>query len=208
MFNPVFIFHHHRHAAPHEVERDLVDLAVLLFRFQAFFQLLMVEDRLVEQVLQPGMVVAVQVAILQHLLAGIAVHVQVLFEHDLALGEGAGLVGAQHVHRPEVLDGVQAFDDHFLARHRQGALGQVDRHDHGQHLGGQPDGHGHGKQERFQPVVLAQSVDQEDRRNHHGDEADHQPGELVDALVEAGQLALPDDAGGQRSKVGLVSRCG
>jgi hypothetical protein len=41
-------------------------------------------------------------------------------------------------------------------------------------------------------------------RNHHGDEADHQPGELVDAQIEAGQLALPDDTGGQRSKVGPV----
>ena len=184
------ILDHHRHPAPHEVEGDLVDLAVLLVRLQALFQLLMVEDRLVEQVLQAGLVVAVQVAVMQHLLAGIAVRIQVLFEHDLALGDGAGLVGAQHVHRPEVLDGVQAFDDHLLARHREGALGQVDRHDHGQHLGGQPDGHRQGKQERFQPVVLAQAVDQEDRRNHHRDEADHQPGELVDALVEAGQLAL------------------
>jgi hypothetical protein len=32
------------------------------------------------------MVEAVQVAILEHLLAGFAVHVQMLFEHDLALG--------------------------------------------------------------------------------------------------------------------------
>jgi hypothetical protein len=201
---PGFIFHHHRHPAPHEVEGDLVDLAVLFFRFQAFFQFLMVKDRLVEQTLQPGVVVAVQVAIVQHLHAGIAVHVQVLFEHDLALRKGAGLVGAQHVHRPEVLDGVQAFDDHFLARHREGAFGQVDGDDHGQHLGGQPDGHRHGEQEGFQPIVLAQPVDQKNRRNHHRDEADHQPGELVDALVEAGQLALPDDARGQRSQVGPV----
>ena len=40
------------------------------------------------------MVEAVDVAILQYLLAGIAVCVQVLFEYDLTLGEGAGLVGA------------------------------------------------------------------------------------------------------------------
>src|ERR1017187_618942 len=81
-----FDFHHHRHAPTHEVERNLVYLAVLLVRFQVLSQLLMVENRFVEQVLQPGMVVAVQVAILQHLLAGIALHVQMLFEHDLALG--------------------------------------------------------------------------------------------------------------------------
>ncbi len=69
------------------------------------------------------MVVAVQVAIVQHLLAEIAAHVHVLFEYDLALGEGTGLVGTQDIHRPEVLDGVQAFDDHFLTCHRQRALG-------------------------------------------------------------------------------------
>src|SRR5450759_2719119 len=62
---PGFIFNNHRHPAPHEVERDLVDFAVLLFRFQAFFQLLVVEDRFIEQVLQSGMVVAVQVAVMQ-----------------------------------------------------------------------------------------------------------------------------------------------
>jgi hypothetical protein len=41
--------------------------------------------------------------------------------------------------------------------------------------------------------MLAQPVDEENSRNHYGDEADHQPGKLVDALVEAGQLALTDN---------------
>ena len=53
--------------------------------------------------------------------------------------------------------------------------------------------------------MFAQSVDQEDRRNHHGNKTDHQPGESVDTFIEAGQLTLPDDTGSQRSKVGLVS---
>lgn len=77
----------------------------------------MIEDRFVEQVLQPGMVVAVQVAVMQHSVAGFTMHIQMLFQRDFSLGECAGLVGAQHVHRPEVLDGVQAFDDHFLPGH-------------------------------------------------------------------------------------------
>src|ERR1019366_6161087 len=201
---PGVIFHHHRHAPADEVERYLVYLVILLVRPSVLPHFLMFEDRFVEQVLQPGMVEAVEVAILQDLVTGITVHVEMLFEDDLALGERAGLVGAQDIHRAEVLDGVEAFHDDFLAGHGQGALGQVDGHDHGQHLGGQPDGYGHGKQEGFHPVVLAQPVDEEHRRNHHGDEADHQPGELVDAQVEAGQLALPDDAGGQRAKVGPV----
>jgi len=34
-----------------------------------------------------------------------------------------------------------------------------------------------------------------------GDELDHQPGELVDAEVEAGQLPLTENTGGQRSQI-------
>ena len=202
---PGFIFHHHGHSATYEVERDLIDLLVLLLCFEALFQLLVVKDRLVEQILQTRVVVAVQVAVVKHLLAGVAVHIQVLFKHDLALGERAGLISAQHVHRAKVLDGVEAFDDDLLARHGQGALRQVDGHDHGQHLGGQPDRHGHRKQERVQPIMPKESVDEKHRRNHDGNEPNHQPGEFVDTKVKAGQLALTDDPGRQRSKVGAIS---
>ena len=76
--HPGFIFHHHRHPSPYKVEGNLVNLTVLFFRLQVFFQFLMVEDRFIEQILQPSMVIAVQVAVLQDLLAGIAMHVQVL----------------------------------------------------------------------------------------------------------------------------------
>ena len=142
---------------------------------------------------------------MQHLVVRLAVHIQVLFEHDLPLGQSAGLVSTQHVHRAEILDGVQAFHDDLLARHGQCALGQVDGHDHGQHLGRQPDGHGHGEEECFQPVVPEESIDEKHRRNHDGDEPDHQPCELVDAQVKACQLALAHDLGGQGSKVRTTS---
>ena len=51
--------------------------------------------------------------------------------------------------------------------------------------------------------MLAQPIDQEDRWHHYADEPDHEPSERVDALVEAGQLPLPNDTGSQRPKVGL-----
>ena len=53
--------------------------------------------------------------------------------------------------------------------------------------------------------MLGQSVDQEDCRHHHGNETDHQPGELVDSLVETGENTLTDDTGSQRSKISFVA---
>ena len=50
--------------------------------------------------------------------------------------------------------------------------------------------------------MLAKSIKNEYHRDHDDHEADHQPGELVDALVEAGQHALPGDAVRQGTEIG------
>ena len=70
--------------------------------------------------------------------------------------ERAGLVGAEHVHRAEVLDGVEPLDDDLLLRHRQRALGEADRDDHRQHFRRQADGHGQREEEapRFQLCLV------------------------------------------------------
>ncbi|KAG1389954.1 hypothetical protein G6F58_013139 [Rhizopus delemar] len=115
------------------------------------------------------------------------------FQRDLVLGEGAGLGGAQHVHRAQVLDGIQPLDDDFTARHAQCALGERGRDDHRQHLGGQPHRDGQREEQRFQPVALGEPVDQHDDRRHDQHEADQHPADAVDALLElrghAGGLA-------------------
>ena len=118
-------------------------------------------------------------------------------QDDAVLGQGAGLVGAQDVHRAEVLDRVEALHDDLLARHGDRALGEVHRHDHRQHFRRKADGHRHREEQRLQPVVLRQAVDQEDGRDHDQDEADHQPGEPVDALVEGGRNVPPGDLVGE-----------
>ena len=125
-----------------------------------------------------------------------------MHENDLVLGQGAGLVGAQDIHRPEVLDRVEALDDHPLTRHRDGALGQIDGHDHRQHLGCQPDRDGERKHQRLQPVALGHSIDDKDARHHDRHEADHQPGKAGDALVEAGLRALPYQHPGELAEIG------
>ena len=157
----------------------------------------------VEQVLQPGLEVAVQVRVVQHALGLLAADVEMPLQDDAVLRQRAGLVGAQHVHRAEVLDRVEPLDDHLLARHRDRALGEADRHDHRQHFRRQADRHRHREEERLQPVALGQAVDHEDQRHHHQDEADHQPGEAGDALVEGGRHAPPGDLVGELAEEGV-----
>ena len=79
--------------------------------------------------------------------------------------------GAEHVHRPRILDRVEALDDDLLAGHGEGALGEADGDDHGQHLGRQTNRDGDGEEEGLTPVPLGQSVDREDQRHHHENEA-------------------------------------
>ena len=64
-------------------------------------------------------------------------------------------------------------------------------------FGGEADRDRDREQQRLQPVVLGQAVDQEDGRDHHDDEADHQPSETADALVEGGGHAPPGDLIGE-----------
>ncbi len=175
---------HDRHAAAHEVERDLVDLAVAARRVHPLMDVGVAQHRFVEQVLQSGLVEAVEVGVGQDLVAGLSVQVLVALQDDGVLRQRARLVGAQDVHRAEVLDRVQVLDDHLAARHRHRALGQVDGDEHRQHLRRQADADRRGEQQGLHPVALGQAVDQEDERHHDGDEADHQPGEAREAAIE------------------------
>ncbi len=61
------ILHQHRHHAPREVERDLVQLLVLLDQ-RLLVEVGAIQNRPVEQVLEAGLEVADQVAIQKHLL--------------------------------------------------------------------------------------------------------------------------------------------
>lgn len=198
----------HRHAAAREVERNLVHLAVVvLHRLQ--LQLPDVgEDGPVHEVLQPRLEEAVEVGVAEDAPAvvGAAVGVDVAFEHDLVAGQRPGLVRAENVHRPEVLDRVQVLDDHLLARHGDSSLREVCRDDHRQHLGREPDGHRHGEDEGLQPVALGDAIDQEDERHHDEHEADEQQAHPGDAPVERRGRTVADDGPGDRTQVGVAAR--
>ncbi len=143
------VAHHHRQPAAHEVEGQLVDLAIAEGLGAIAERIGARHDREVHQVLHAALVEAVQPGQVQHLVVALAVHVDVVLEDDAVLGQGAGLVGAEHVHRAEVLDRVQALDHHLAARHRDRALRQVGADDHRQHFRRQA--HRHRQREQRRP---------------------------------------------------------
>ena len=202
----VVLGHHHRHAAAYEIERDLIHLAVVLQRRRLPILLRAAQHRHVEQVFQPGLVEAVQPGVAQHPLAASAERIGVALQHDLVLSQGAGLVGAQNVHGAEVLDGVQAFDDHLLARQLHRPFGQRRGDDHRQHFRRQPDRHRQREQRRFPPVALGVAVDQQHDRRHHQHKADQQPADLADAALEGVRLLLlAGDALRQLAEIGAAA---
>ena len=144
----------------------------------------------------------ISIASIEHAITLVALHVAVPLQDHCVHGERARLVRAQHVHRSEVLNRVQALHDHVFPRHRHGPLGEAYRNDHREHLGRESDGDRQGKEEGFVPVVLGQSVDEKDDGHHHRHEPDHEPGESVDADVERRLRRGLGEFAGQRPEQG------
>ena len=114
LMNVALLLHHHRHAATLKIERDLIHF-LPAFRqparrllFNAF------QHCGIEQILQSGLIVAVQPGRMQHAFAHLAGDIGVVLQHDFILRQGTGFIGAQNVHRAKVLYRVEVLDDHFL----------------------------------------------------------------------------------------------
>ena len=116
--NPVITPKNDRHPPPLEVERHLVDLLEPLLDLEAALEFDVLEDCDVEQVLEAGLVETVQIGVFEDAVRVAAPDIEVALENNAILRERAGLVRAQHVHGPEVLDRIEALDDDFPARHR------------------------------------------------------------------------------------------
>ena len=114
------------------------------------------QHRAVEDVFQAGLEMADEIGVAQHFVAFVFEDVAMEFQDDVVNRQRAGLVGAEHVHRAEVLDGIEPLDDDFFLGHRQRALGQADGNDHRQHFRREADGHGEREEKRFFPVVLGE----------------------------------------------------
>lgn len=94
------------HHAPREVERDLIQLLVL-FEDCLPFEVGAFQNRSVKKILKTCLKVTDQVSVQEYFLRFAPSDVAVPHKYDTALRERARLVGAQHVHAPEILDGVE-----------------------------------------------------------------------------------------------------
>ena len=199
---------HDAHAPAREVKWDFIQLGVDRVDPQQVVELTVLQNRDVQQVAKSGLVEAVEVGEVEHALLLLAHHVQVLLENDPVLRQRPRLVGAQGVHRAEVLDGVEALDDHFPPRHHHGALGEIGAHDHGEHLGREADGDCEAEEERLEPVALGEAIEEEHHRHHDGHEANEQPAHLAYADVECGDRTLAHESLGERTENGMRAGAG
>ena len=85
-----FVVDYDRHALALKVEGNLINLPAV----RVHIQIAVREDRAVEQVAQPGLVVAVHVGVAEDVLALAVRHVHMLFKDDPVLGERAGFIRA------------------------------------------------------------------------------------------------------------------
>ena len=121
--------------------------------------------------------------------------------HD-AFGEGARLVGAEHVHAAQVLDGAQVPHDHPVARHHPRPAGQVHAEDGGQQLRAQAHRERHREEQRLHRGPTPEHVGDEDH-DHQDEHGDGQEGaEPTEPAVELGFRRLPAEAAGHGPELG------
>ena len=119
--------HQHRDAAPFKVKGHLVHLAPV-----RDINVFVGQDGIIQRALQAALERAVEVGQRQHLGVVSAIGAHMAFKANSCLGEGAGFVGAQHIHRPHVLNGGGALDNHLHGGHAQGPPREGDGYHHGQ----------------------------------------------------------------------------
>ena len=133
--------HHHRKAAPLEIERDLVELSIardVNRRLQ--------KNRGIKRTADPGLESAVDVGQRQRPWRCRAPRIERPIELHRPGRQSARLVATENVDAAEVLNGREMFDDHLGTRHPQRSLGQRDGADHGKKFRREADPQGDGKQ--------------------------------------------------------------
>ncbi|MFT4197206.1 MAG: hypothetical protein QM601_04740 [Pseudoxanthomonas sp.] len=186
-----------------EIVGDLVELARRV-RINALVPAAR-RHRLVQRVADAGLQAGVVHRQAQHLRRRPALRIDSAVQLDHAVGQGAGLVGAQHVHAAEVLDRVEALDDHPFARHRPRAVREGDRQDRRQQLRRQPHRQRGGEQQGVDGRPVQEQVDRQ-HRHHHAEHQPHQQGaEAVQAALELGfRRAQPQPVGDAAEHAGAA----
>ncbi|ESU47906.1 hypothetical protein P376_4118 [Streptomyces sp. HCCB10043] len=111
------------------------------------------------------------------------------------LGQRAGLVQAQHIHRSEVVQSREPFDDHSTGTRQPGrAPRERRRDDDRQHFRGEPHRDGHGERQRLQTPAAQRRVGHQHQGRCQEHEADEGPGDPPDGTVEGARVPLSGPA--------------
>ncbi len=108
-----------------------------------------------------------------------------------ALGEGAGLVGGQHAHRPQSLDGRQASDQGAPGRHAAGSEGEGEGDHGGQGLGYRGDGQADGGDRHRAHAEAAYEAQGEEQRAQGEGDGGQDAAEGGEAALERGLFVFP-----------------
>ena len=126
----------------------------------------------IHQVLIAGLEIAVQVSVPQNADIFLSGDIHVIFQDNLVLSQSSCLIRAEHIHGPEILNGIQILYDSFFPGHGYGSLRQTGSYDHRQHLGSEADCNRDSEQESLEPVALRKAVDEKYDGNHDQHETD------------------------------------
>ncbi len=102
--NPVIAAENDGHSSPLEVERHLVDLLEPGLHLEAGPELDVLQYGDVEQVLEARLVETIQIGVFEDAVRVVTPDIKAALEDNAILRERTGLVRAQYVHGPEVLD--------------------------------------------------------------------------------------------------------
>ncbi len=143
------------------------------------------QDRVVERAPDTGLEGAVEAREAQDAIAGLVLGIDMRRQRDPCFGERAGLVHAERVHRPEIVNRRQPLDDDLSLRHAQGAAGKRHRHHHRQQLRRQADGERDREQEGLHGVTLGDQMRHQHEQREKQRQAQDQQAELPDPCSSA-----------------------
>ena len=171
--------HHHRQAAPLEIERDFVDLLIARHVGRG-----LLKNGGVQRTPDAGLETAVDGGQRQRPRRCRTGRIDGPIELHHATRQRARLVAAQDVDAAEVLNGREMFDDYLIARHPQRAPRERDGADHRQELGRETDAQRHGKEQRLECVVLERDAHQQDEEHQHDRRPKNQQTESPQSVFE------------------------
>ncbi len=130
--------------------------------------------------------VAVDPREFENAVAFLALPIDAICEGYLRLGQGAGLVDAEHVHGAQIVDRGKPLDDDLLQGHALGSARQRDRHDHRQKFRREADRQRYGKEDRLHcRPCRGEMCEQHEQRQEYR-EAQDQKAETPYTLLQGG----------------------